>query len=207
MRRPLNLAARPFHNERLASLLFSLGLLALVALTLQHAIVIRRLLPDRTSALHAEAAALEKEVATLRADGAALRGPGPEKIVLERWSLLKELVDRRTFAWTALMARLEAVLPRGVRLVSITPAWERGDLKLDLEAMARTADDGFALVKSLEDRPEFEAVYPLSKDERPDGSEVGFRYSMRYKPSAAPFPIAGAKPARPDAATGGEDEQ
>ena len=59
----------------------------------------------------------------------------------------------------------------------------------------------------IEDRPEFEAVYPLSKDERPDGSEVGFRYSMRYKPSAAPFPIAGAKPARPDAATGGEDEQ
>jgi hypothetical protein len=199
----LNLAGRPFRNERLPRLLFSLGLLALGAASVEHAIVLRRLLPDRTSALHAEAAALEGEVAALRADGSALRGPGPDRLTLERWSTLKELVDRRTFAWTELMARLESVLPRGVRLVAIQPKWERGELKLELEALARSADEGFGLVKALEDRPEFEEVYPLSKDERQDGSEVRFRYAMRYKPSAVPFPVAGAQ-APADAAGAGD---
>lgn len=207
MRPPINLAARPFRNERLPALLFALGLVVLAGVTVQHGVVIRHLLPDRTSALHAEAAALEKQVAELRADGARLRGPGPDKLALERWTRLKELVDRRTFAWTGLMARLEGVLPRGVRLVSIQPGWENGDLKLALDAVALDSEAGFALVKALDERPDFEDVYPLSKDDGPEAGEVRFRYSMRYKPSAAPMTVEGLTQPAADAAAADDEEE
>jgi type IV pilus assembly protein PilN len=207
MRPPINLAAHPFRNERLPTLLFALGLVVLVGVSVEHALVIRHLLPDRTSALHAEAAALEKEVAELRADGARLRGPGPDKLALERWTRLKELVDRRSFAWTGLMARLEGVLPHGVRLVSIQPDWHDGDLKLDLDAVARDSEAGFALVKALDERPEFEDVYPLSKDDAPEAGEVRFRYSMRYKPAAAPIAVEALSQPAADAAAADDEEK
>jgi Tfp pilus assembly protein PilN len=206
VKRPVNLAARPFRNERLPALLFGLGVVALVAITVEHAFLVRRLLPDRTSVLHAEAAALETEVAALRVDSVGLRGPGPDKASVERWTTLKELVDRRTFAWTDLLARLEAVLPRGVRLISIQPGWDRGDLNLNLEALARNSEDGFALVKALEDRPEFEDVYPLSKDEPQGGGDVRFRYSMRYAPQLTPPAGAADSAAGGAAATASDDE-
>jgi Tfp pilus assembly protein PilN len=187
VRRPANLAREPFRNARAPALLLGATLVALVALTVQHAVIVRRLLPDATSARHAEAAALETEVAQLRADGVALRVPSPDKASLARWIVLKEMVDRRSFAWTALLARLEKTVPPGVRLEAVSPGWEKGQLRLGLRALAHASDDGFELVKALEDQPDFDEVYPLSKslDTSGDG-EYQFELTMLYLPAAAP---------------------
>lgn len=189
MRRPANLALRPFRNERLPAMLLGAALVTLVLLTVEHARVVRRLLPGATSSRHAEVAALETEVAQLRSDGVVLRVPAPERPVLGRWILLKDMVDRRTFAWTALLARLEKTVPPGVRLAAVSPSWEKGRIRLGLQAIAHTSEDGFELVQKLEDQPDFDEVYPISKS-APDAEagEYKFELTMLYLPALAPPP-------------------
>ena len=48
MSRPLNLASRPFRNEALPALLFGMAVLALLALSIQHAHTLTRLRPCRS---------------------------------------------------------------------------------------------------------------------------------------------------------------
>ncbi len=192
MSTPLNLACQPFRNERLPGLAFALALAALAVITIRHAVVIAELLPSRTSARFAESASLEKEVAELRRAAAALRGPEPDKAALARWTAVKDLVDRRAFLWTRLLGRLEGVLPKGVRLKSIAPRWERESLRLVLTAVARTPTEGFELVEALEALPDFEDVLPTSKDPQEEG--YAFGYEMRYLPQATPAASEGDAP-------------
>jgi Tfp pilus assembly protein PilN len=196
--RPLNLATQPFRNETLPLVLLAVGGLVLVLVTAQHALTIRRLLPDRTSAAHRKAAALEEEAARLRAEVRETRVAQPPSTVIAQWRLLKELVDRRAFSWTGLFSVLEEVLPPGVRLMSIAPRVDKDEVTLELTAAARSYERGLELIRILEDRPEFSNVYPVS---RGDEEESRFRYTMRYVPQEP----SAAIPAPPDE-TAGPDE-
>jgi len=100
--RPLNFASQPFRNERLPALLFGMASVLLVGATVYHAVVVRALLPARTSALHREVAALESELDRLRTESRTLQAPSPDKQAIAEWSVLKDLVDRRIFSWTGL---------------------------------------------------------------------------------------------------------
>jgi hypothetical protein len=182
--RPLNLASQPFRNETLPALLFGTAAVLLVALTVQHAFVVRGLLPARTSKMHKEVAALEAEAERLRAEGRTMKAPAPDGKVIAEWGVLKDLVDRRTFSWTGLFARLEEVLPREVRLVSIAPDVEHGNVTLDITAVARPPQAGLGLVGILEARADFEDVYPVSVTDQ-EGGATEFHYSMRYLPGRA----------------------
>jgi hypothetical protein len=196
--RPLNFASQPFRNERLPALLFGVAAVVLVALTIRHAFVLRALLPARTSKLHVEVAALETELDRLRAEGRNLTAPKPDKQELAEWSVLKDLVDRRTFSWTGLFARLEKVLPREVRLVSIAPNVKNGLVVLDIVAVAQPSQAGLGLVGLLERREEFEDVYPVRVMEK-EGGEAEFNYTMRYLPDAVwEESSAAAVPADPE---------
>lgn len=188
--RPANLARRPFANERLPNLIFAAVAMVAVALTVRHAFLVRALLPGRTSALHDEVTRLETEAARLRSEQASLRGVAPEPKALARWLVVKELVDRRAFSWTALFARLEERLPAGARLVSIAPSLQHGDIHLDVLAVVRSTEVGWQFVRALEDGGDFDGVFPLSEGE---GGE--FHYTMRYRPRSAPAPDAAEAPA------------
>lgn len=177
--RPLNLARRPFRNERLQTLGVSTAAAVLVGLTIWHALVVRDLLPRRTSALHTEVAELERKLKRLRDERRRIRVAVPEPRTLAQWTRVKELVDRRMFSWTDLFASLEEVIPDGVRLVSIAPRVEKGDVEITIAAMVRTPDDGWDFVRVLQDHPEFSNVYPTSE------AETGlFNYKMGYRSSA-----------------------
>jgi type IV pilus assembly protein PilN len=207
--RPLNLATRPFRNEALPSLAFWAAVLLLVALTGKQALVIRALLPDKTSALHEEVKALDSEAARLRAEAVGLRGPAPDVALLTRWSQLKDLVDQRTFSWTRLMVRLEKVIPEGVRISAITPTVRQGDVRLDLSAQAQSTEAGLEMLKRLQQRPEFKGAIPVSVGESgAEGASVKeFKYAMLYDPSSAPAEEAPAPKDEAAAdASGGEGE-
>jgi len=182
--RPLNFASQPFRNLALPALLFGIVSVLLVAVTIHHAFVLRGLMPAQTSKLHREVAGLEEELERLRTEGRSLKAPPPDKGVLAEWGVLKDLVDRRTFSWTGLFARLEQVLPREVRLVSIAPEVEHGQVLLEIGAVARPPQAGLALVGLLEGRGEFEDVYPVSVSEQ-EGGTAEFHYTMRYLPGGA----------------------
>ena len=188
--RPLNLASEPFRNERLPVLALAVAAFAVMVLTVQHALILRELLPERTSGARREAAALDAESTRLRAEARGPRTPRPEPAGLAEWGLIKDLVARRAFSWTLLFAHLEAVLPDGVHLVTIGPRVRKGEVLIDVAAVARTPEDAREFVRRLEGRPEFDDVYLLEEQER---GEV--RFTMKYRPAlsgALPAPIAAA---------------
>jgi Tfp pilus assembly protein PilN len=192
--RPLNLASQPFRNERLPVLALVAAGLAVLALTVQHALLLRELLPGRTSAARREVAALEAKSVILRSEARSPRVPRPESAKVTEWGLIKDLVDRRAFSWTLLFGQLESVLPDGVHLVSIAPNARKGELLLDVAAVTRSPEDAREFVRRLEGREEFDDVYLREEGERGD-----VRFTMKYRPSLARAASLGI-PARGDAA-------
>jgi Tfp pilus assembly protein PilN len=188
---PLNLASRPFRNERLPALLLALGFTAVGAVTIKHALAVRSLMPGRTSGLARQVAELENERERLRQEQSQLRAPRPEAAVLAQWTLLKDLVDGRTFSWSGLFALLEETLPKGVRLISITPKIEKGERTVYVTGVARTNEDLLELIRVLEERAEFEEVLPEDSGLN-DQNLVEFRAFMKYRPAAAPAVVAAA---------------
>jgi Tfp pilus assembly protein PilN len=195
--RPLNLASDPFRNERLPVLLLAVAAVGVLTLTVAHALVLREVLPGRTSGIQKEAAALDAESAKLREEARAPRVPRPQPAGLAEWGLIKDLVDRRAFSWTLLFAHLESVLPDGVRLVSVAPSTRKGEVAIDVTAVARSPEDAREFVRRLEGREEFDDVYLR---EEGDAGEV--RFSMKYR--ASPTRALPPAPARADASPDGE---
>ncbi len=199
MSAPLNLATRPVRNEALPALLFGIAAVVLLGATAAHGMALKRLLSVSASARHGEVKALDAEEARLRRRIGELRPQRPDPKTLAQWSLLKELVDRRVFSWTTLLARLEELQPPGVRLQSIQPTVKKGEIDVDVMALVRAADDGLKFVKALEESPDFAEVYPLAIDKKAtedEGGGVAYHYTMRYLP----------QPRRPGAAKTGEAE-
>jgi Tfp pilus assembly protein PilN len=204
--RPLNLATRPFRNEGLPQVALSLATVILLAVSVLHGRAIYRLLPGQTSGLAKEVNVLEDEGRGLRQDASRLRNVKPSAADSARWSAIKELVDRRVFPWTRLFAALEEVLPKNVRLVNIAPSAHKTGFEVQLQAVARSSEDGYQMMEALENRPEFDNVRPESRGAQ---SEAGLpiEYTMKYNPAAAPpappSPSPAAEPT-PGPATPGE---
>ena len=188
--RSANLARHPFRNERLPNLVFAIAGVAMVALTVKHAFLVRALLPGRTSALHGAVTALEAEAARLRTEQASLRVYSAQSLSVARRLVVKDVGDRRAFSWTSLFARLEELLPEGARLVSIAPTVRRGEILLDVQAVMRSPEVGWQFIRVLEDGGDFDDVFPLT-----EGAGGEFHYTMRYRPRPEPSPT----PATPGA--------
>jgi Tfp pilus assembly protein PilN len=192
---PLNLACRPFRNERLPATVFGLACVVLLGLTAWQVVQVRRLLPSQTEARHRRIEALEDEARRLREEAGRLQTVRADPAAVARWTLVKQLVDQRAFSWTQLFGLFETLLPDGVRLVSITPNVRRGQIQLTVTAVVREPGQGWQLVRVLEDSGHFKDVYPTSEEE-----EGAFSYTMRYvpPPPAQASPAAPAPPADPE---------
>jgi Tfp pilus assembly protein PilN len=189
---PLNLATRPFRNERLPTLALWAALGLLLGLSVKHGLVVAELLSARSVGLEHEVRALDAEAVALRAQRANVNAPNPDAAAVRQWGLVSNLVDRRAFSWTDLLARLEQVLPPGVHLVSIAPTIQRGQVALDFNAMARSTDEGLELVKALQSRKDFAEVFLTGLDKDKEGSQLGI--SLRYVPEGGvPSPLVGGR--------------
>jgi Tfp pilus assembly protein PilN len=178
--RPLNLARHPFRNDRLPTLALALGCLLLVAVSVRQALAVRDLLPGRAGKVDAELVRLDADVTRLRAQQAKLGRETAPPASLREWAAVRDLVDRRTFSWSALLACLEETMPAGVRLRSIAPGGEAGRLEVRLEAVGRTAADGYAFLAALQKRREFSKAFLGSVSQTPDG--VALSYTVQYAP-------------------------
>jgi len=189
-----NLATRPLRNERLPAVLLGVALAGLLGLGVRHAFVLRELLPSRTAAVEGEVRAIQGELEALRAEAAALPPARPDPKALAEWRVIRSLVDRRVFSWSRLLARLEELMPPGVRLASVAPTVEDGRIGLEIAALGRTVADGFGLLKVLHQSGDFDEVVPSSVGGVPQGDEP-IRYSMKYHPSRAPLTPSAASAA------------
>lgn len=153
---PLNLARRPFRNERLPTLGLWFATVGLLALSVQHVFVARSLRPGGPGNVEEEVAALEREIRRLSAVDARLKDVEASKEAQAEWRAVRQLVERRAFSWTGLLAALEKALPPGVRLVSLRPDSRSGVLTLTLAAVGRSVDDVLAIPKALRAQGEFD---------------------------------------------------
>jgi Tfp pilus assembly protein PilN len=198
--RALNLASRPFRNERLPTLALGLGCLVLLGVTVRHGFAAWKLMPGQALSVEHEAVALEAELTSLRAEAEQLSGQSQGAAPVKEWAAVKDLVDRRAFSWTGLFADLEKALPPSVRLVSIAPQTERGHLVLVMAAVGQDVDDALALLAALQGHPHFRDAQLLGYT--PQGSGVDISCRAAYQPprvaaSAATAPSGAAKPAGP----------
>jgi Tfp pilus assembly protein PilN len=193
---PLNLARRPFRNERLPSLILAVSCVALALATVRHALVARDLLPGRARDVESQVVGLEKEIGELRAESSELLRLEASPQSLKEWAAVAELVDRRAFSWTGLLAALEGALPEGVKLVSISPQTKEGRTDLSLTAVGRRAEDALALLHSLQAHGAFEGAFLNGWSEGHDGVDISctVRYAPKRRPKAGQ--PSGASPLR-----------
>jgi Tfp pilus assembly protein PilN len=184
VRRPLNLARRPFRNERVPTLLLAVGCAALLLLTARHALAVRDLLPSRVGNVEGKVVELEREIERLRQEAAGLRQVDAPPAALKEWAAVKELVDRRAFSWTVLFATLEKALPPGVKLVSIAPRPVGQEVELTLAASGRSVEDALALLQSLQHQSGFDAAFLNGVTEGRDGVDISC--TVLYVPDRAP---------------------
>jgi Tfp pilus assembly protein PilN len=191
VRPPLNLAQRPFRNERLPTLLLGLGILALAVLSVWHALAARGLRHGRAGDVEREVAELEQETRRSRAEAVQLSRVSASADQIKEWQAVKELVDRRVFSWSSLLTALEQAMPPGVRIVSVAPSVKKGALVLTLQALGRSVEDALALPKALEAQGEFEGAFPEGYAETTQG--VTTTCTVRYRGPAGGAAAGGSK--------------
>jgi len=206
----LNLASRPFTND--TPLVVGLIVLALLAFgftaydvhawltadtrkaTLESQIADHRV---RMRQMKQEAERLQKEL-----DGLDL------EVLSAQAEFVADVLRQRNFSWTRLFNDLEDVLPWNVRLVSIRPSFEAGQILLSLDGVARHKKALFDFEEILEQSPRFSRVTPEGFRRAEGSNNVLFSLQVRYTPAA----VTGGENAadvtgeRASAAAPGKDE-
>ena len=182
-----NLATRPFYNERLVNMwLLLLGAVVAIATILN----VARVLSDSGSNTELASQAAQNTTRTneMRRSAAALRASLDAK-QLEAVSAdareANNLIDRRTFSWTALFNRFETTLPDDARITSVTPKVDREHrITLTIAIVAKTVNDVDQFMSRLDATGAFTNLY--STDEHPnDAGQIESVLTMVYQPEAA----------------------
>jgi len=156
----LNLATNPLQTHR--KFLAGAGLIGVLAgivfLALGwHVYSVRK----SNEALRARAAAIRQEMAGLMAQRDELENffKEPQNARLnERSTFLNSLIDEQSLNWTQMFMDIEKIMPAGVRLVSIEPKHEKGQVKVTLQIGAISDEAKLKFLRALESSPAFKEV-------------------------------------------------
>ena len=180
---PLNLASRPFFNNRkfyAASLLLGLVLAGLSAANLllylahrSQSLRLNRELADQTT----DARRLEQEQQEI---WARLQRPETEDF-LNLVDYLNPLIAQRTFSWTRFLNQLENLIPHQVQIVAITPRIVESEIVVEIFCNARSGADYIEFISRLEADADFYQVNLMSEDLSKSPSFVGKHYGLQVK--------------------------
>jgi Tfp pilus assembly protein PilN len=136
-----------------------------------------------------EAERLTREAATIR------RGIDQKELqfVVNAAREANQLIDRRTFSWTAFFNHLEATMPPDVMLRSVRPVIDEGVTRVTMVVLARRYQDADDFQKNLEDTGLFDQVVVRQQVEGEDGLQQVTIDSV-YRPDAR----ASGTPAPPE---------
>jgi len=112
-------------------------------------------------ALRARSAAIRQEMAGLMKERDELENffKEPQNARLnERSTFLNSLIDEQSLNWTQMFMDMEKIMPTGVRLVSIEPAHEKGQVKVKLQIGAISDEAKLKFLRALENSPAFREV-------------------------------------------------
>ena len=188
----INLATRPFYNERAVHLLLGIVVFAAGAILAAGLLLLADLRAVRT-ALDADAAGDEAAARTAASEVRDLLrqvAAGEPDAVAGAAAEANALIDRRLFSWTALFNHVEQTLPAGVMLVSIRPEVDGGGASVALEVIGLSVTAIDAFIEALEATGAFARVLPQGEEATGEGT-----YRTRLLALYVPLP-RGAEPVR-----------
>ncbi len=185
----LNLASRPFTND--TPLVVGLVVLAILALGLTAYDVHAWMTADtRKAVLESQIADHRVRMREMKEEATRLQQEldGIDLEVLSAQAdFVADVLRQRNFSWTRLFNDLEDVLPWNVRLVSIRPSFEAGQILVALDGVARHKRALFDFEEILERSPRFSRVTPQGFRRAEGSNNVLFTLEVRYTP-APPSP-------------------
>jgi type IV pilus assembly protein PilN len=81
----------------------------------------------------------------------------------ERSTFLNSLIDEQSLNWTQMFMDLEKILPTGVRLVSIEPGHDKGQVLVKLQVGAISDEAKLKFFRALENSPAFKDFREMSE--------------------------------------------
>jgi hypothetical protein len=190
-----NFARAPFTNERLPRLVFVVLSLLVGATTLVHGYFLTGYLLREQEELDIRVGEIRDEIRrTDEAVASARSSLAREQTAMgsERTAFLTRLYRRKSFSWTGLFNELEAITPGTVRVTSITPTDEKGEISVTLTIVGRRLQDILEMVRALESSSFFATVFPVDESgvEKPGEGDAGIAATLklRYVEEARPRP-------------------
>jgi Tfp pilus assembly protein PilN len=166
-----NLSTRPFYNERVVHLLIALAGVIVLTVTLFNVMTVIQLSRRNTELATAighdrsESERLTREAQRIR------RGIDQKELasVAAAAREANDLIDQRTFSWTAFFNDLEATLPPEVMIVAVHPVVGRGATRITLTVVGRSAEEIDEFIEKLEGTGDFESILAKQTDRTDDG--------------------------------------
>jgi hypothetical protein len=198
-----NLSTRPFYNERAVHLAIAAFALLVIAITAWNVISVLDLsrqnteLSSRVNQDHDEAARLTRAATDIRGriNQAELQR------VVNAAREANSLIDQRTFSWTAFFNRLESTMPPDVMLAAVRPYVDEGVTRVNMQLLARRAEDADEFLERLEATGAFEDLVPAPQDRDEDGlyrvTVVGVYNAHPAEAETSEKPAGGSTPAKP----------
>ena len=192
-----NLSTRPFYNERAVRLwLLAIAVAVVAATAFNVSRVIRYSRSD--TQLATQASRDEARAADLRRQAAQLRASvDPRQIDFASADARQanDLIDRRTFSWTALFNQFETTLPDEVRITAVKPRIDRDlGIVLVINVVARSVDDVYRFTENLEGTDAFKNVRNVEEHFDEQGNFLSILEAAYVPPVTKP---AGGGDARP----------
>lgn len=96
---------------------------------------------------------------------------------------VNDKLAERAFSWSMLLDELESVLADDVRLLSVTPTFEKDEsIKLSMEFVSKTADGMIRTLNRMNADPQFRNPFPSMQSQLDTG--YSFTLSTQYVPPA-----------------------
>jgi len=201
MANEFNFARAPFVNERLPRTVLAFAGAAVAAATVFHGVLLTRYLLREQESLDIRVSELRQELS----EANSRMSQAQSSLARNRTELgsvqtqfLTTLFRRKSFSWTGLFNELEEITPPSVRITSISPAEEEGEITVTMTVVGRTLQDVLEMVRALESSSFFATIFPLDEAnlEDEERGETGIAATLRLdyvedvrapsEPSSAP---------------------
>ena len=182
-----NLSTRPFYNERVVHV-WMLGLALLIVAATVFNVARARGDSGSNTELASQASQDEARATGLRASATRLRASVDVRQI-DAVSIdarqANDLIDRRTFSWTALFNQFETTLPDDVRITAVRPTLDRERrIVLTVTVLARSVDDVNQFMERLDVTGVFQELRSVQERTNED-EQIESALEMIYTPERA----------------------
>ena len=182
----LNLAAKPYRDYRPYIAVMAIGWLLVALMALNNLDTWYRYQHD-TKTTREEIATLQKqtqlEQTKLQDSERRLRSVNVP-LMTAQTQYVNSVLAERAFSWSELLDRLERVIPDDVRLVSISPSFNKNGLvHLSLTCVGKTGESMVSVIDRLNADPHFARPFPNTETNTGTGYDFGI--SVDYRPTIA----------------------